>query len=316
MKKSCAWYFINIPESGTNIENLPTAATGRSRLPMAEMVFAAVFKIYSCVSGRRFMCDLSDAKEKGYLSRLPHFNSIFNYLELPEMHEILQELIRLSAIPLKEIEVNFAIDSSGFSTGQVSRWETEKYGRTVRLSKMQWLKCHLTCCISTNIVTAVEITDRFQHDHGQFLPLMQRTADTFELNHVVADAAYLSEKHLNWVSDKGGVAFMPFKTNNRLQSDGRKRGQVWKTMYHYFHLHSERFWNYYNKRSNVEATFSMIKRKFGERLRSKSFTSQRNEILCKILVHNLCVVNHAMYELGVGTNYRKHSDSTGWFAGM
>jgi transposase len=299
----------------SNIENLPNLnGTGRTRLPMSEMVFAVVFKVYECVSGRRFMSDLSDAKDKGYLSKVPHFNSIFNYLELPEMRDCLQELIRLSSLPLQDIEVNFAVDASGFSTGQVSRWETEKYGQTVYRSKMKWLKCHLTCGVSTNIVTAVTITDRFHHDHGQFIPMIQKTAENFELNHVMADAAYLSEKNLDYVSDKGGVPFVPFKPNNTL--GGRKRSQVWKTMYHYFHMHSEKFWNYYNKRSNVEATFSMIKRKFGERLRSKTETAQKNEILCKVLCHNLCVINHAMYELGIDTHFRKHSDSTGWFAGM
>jgi transposase len=56
---------------------------------------------------------------------------------------------------------------------------------------------------------------------------------------------------------------------------------------------------HYHLRSNVETTFSMIKRKFGGSVRSKSRTSQVNEILCKILCHNLSVLVHAMYELGV-----------------
>lgn len=295
----------------SNIDDLPRSpGAGRTRLPIQEMVFAVVYKIYECLSARRFISDLSYAKDKGYISKVPHFNSICNYLEMPELYPILQELIRLSSLPLKDIEINFAVDASGFSTGQFTRWMTEKYGRPHYDARIKWLKCHLTCGVSTNIVTAVEITDRFHHDHGQFIPLMQKTAENFELHHVVADKAYLSEKHLNWVNDKGGVAFIPFKPNNR---PGKKRSAVWNTMYHYFHMHAGRFLNYYHKRSNVESTFSMIKRKFGERLRSKTDTAQRNEILCKVLAHNICVINHAMYELGIDTNYRKHSDSTGWF---
>jgi hypothetical protein len=34
----------------------------------------------------------------------------------------LYELITLSAAPLKSIESDFAVDSSGFSTGQFMRW--------------------------------------------------------------------------------------------------------------------------------------------------------------------------------------------------
>jgi hypothetical protein len=36
----------------------------------------------------------------------------------------------------------------------------------------------------------------------------------------------------------------------------------------------------------AKTTFSMIKAKFGQRLRSKSLTGQINEALCKVLCHN------------------------------
>jgi hypothetical protein len=51
--------------------------------------------------------------------------------------------------------------------------------------------------------------------------------------------------------------------------------------------------------SNVETTFSMIKGKFGERLRSESTTGQINEVLCKVLCHNVCCLIQSFYELGV-----------------
>ena len=63
----------------------------------------------------------------------------------------------------------------------------------------------------------------------------------------------------------------------------------------------------YRRRSNVETTFSMIKRKFGERLRSKTHTAQVNEMLCKILAHNLCVLIQSMYELGVEVTLRSEA---------
>ena len=47
----------------------------------------------------------------------------------------------------------------------------------------------------------------------------------------------------------------------------------------------------------------MIKAKFGERLRSKTVVAQTNEVLCKILCHNLCCVIQSIYELGVEPNF-------------
>src|ERR671924_1861732 len=56
---------------------------------------------------------------------------------------------------------------------------------------------------------------------------------------------------------------------------------------------------HYHKRSNVESTFSMIKAKFRDHVRSKTDAAMRNEVLYKILCHNICCVIQAMYELGI-----------------
>ena len=61
----------------------------------------------------------------------------------------------------------------------------------------------------------------------------------------------------------------------------------------------EDFLAHYHKRSNAETTFSMIKGKFGDRLRSKTRTAQVNEALCKVLAHNLCCLIQSIYELGI-----------------
>ena len=43
----------------------------------------------------------------------------------------------------------------------------------------------------------------------------------------------------------------------------------------------------------------MIKSKFSKRIRSKTDTAIINELLCKVLCHNICVVIQSMYELGI-----------------
>jgi hypothetical protein len=47
----------------------------------------------------------------------------------------------------------------------------------------------------------------------------------------------------------------------------------------------------------------IIKGKFGERLKSKTVVAQTNEVLCKVLCHNLCCVIPSMYELGIEPNF-------------
>ena len=66
-----------------------------------------------------------------------------------------------------------------------------------------------------------------------------------------------------------------------------------------YSLHRDEFASHYHKRSNSEAAFSAIKRKFGAAVRSKHFTAQMNEVLLKVLCYNLSVLTHSMRELGV-----------------
>ena len=84
---------------------------------------------------------------------------------------------------------------------------------------------------------------------------------------------------------------------------GKRGSELWKKLFHYYSFKREEFLVHYHKRSNVETTFSMIKAKFGERLRSKTETAQINEALCKVLCHNLCVVIQSMYELGIAPEF-------------
>jgi hypothetical protein len=56
---------------------------------------------------------------------------------------------------------------------------------------------------------------------------------------------------------------------------------------------------HYHKRSNVESTFSAVKRKFGHDVRSKCDFAMVNEVLCKILAHNICCLIQEQCELGI-----------------
>ena len=56
---------------------------------------------------------------------------------------------------------------------------------------------------------------------------------------------------------------------------------------------------HYHKRSNAETVYSMIKAKFGSFVRAKTPIAQVNEVLCKVLCHNICVLIQSIYELEI-----------------
>lgn len=51
----------------------------------------------------------------------------------------------------------------------------------------------------------------------------------------------------------------------------------------------------------------MIKRKFGNSLKTKDHVSQINEILAKIVCHNICVLIQESYELGFELEVDKYA---------
>jgi transposase len=270
----------------------PAYTRGRRPIPMADRLFSAAFKVYSTFSGRRFMTDLRNAHAAGLVSRVPHYNSIFNVIEDPALTDVLKGLIVRSAAPLAAVETSFAIDSTGFGLGQFYRHFSAKYGQ--ERSKMNWLKLHATVGTKTNVITSVMVTDKDTHDGALLRPMMEETARTFTVKEVSADKAYSIKKNLMFLENMNAVPYIPFKSN----TDGASENPTWNRLFHYFNLYRETFLQHYHKRSNVESTFSALKRKFGDGIRSKTPVAQVNEALLKVLCHNLVVLIHEMHETG------------------
>jgi hypothetical protein len=83
---------------------------------------------------------------------------------------------------------------------------------------------------------------------------------------------------------------------------GRSEG-LWKKMFDYFQFRRDEFLTHYHKRSNVESTFSMIKAKFRYHIRSKTDVAMVNEVLCKIICHNICCLIQESHELGIEAEF-------------
>ncbi|HWB11759.1 MAG TPA: transposase [Pirellulales bacterium] len=274
---------------------------GRPRLSLRDALWCACFKIYSTFSGRRFMTDLRDAQGRGYISKVPHFNSIFNYLENPAVTPILRAMITESSLPLKAIEQDFAVDSSGFSTSRFIRWFDHKYG--VPRQQHEWVKVHLMCGVRTNIVTAVEIRGKDAQDSPLLPPLARATAKNFKPREISGDKAYGSLKNYAVIEEVGATPYIAFKSIHTGAGGG-----LWAKMFHFFHMERDRFLSHYHKRSNAESTFSMIKAKFRDHVRSKSDVAMVNEVLAKIVCHNICVLIQETYELGISATFWREEE--------
>ncbi len=287
----------------------PVQKRGRPRLPLSDSIFCAVMKVYGGMSARRTATDLREFAERGMIDKAPHYNSVINAFENPDVTPFLKAMIEESAAPLAAIETDFAADSSGFTTNTYARWFNAKYGREMTFHR--WLKAHIAIGTHTNIVTAVEVTDSSFNDCPMLPTLLNTSAKRFTMKRVSADKGYFSDANMQAIASLGAEPFIPFKVNTPAKvpiDASRRKSEAWNKMLHYYLYRREDFLRHYHRRSNVETTFHMIKAKFGSRIRSKTQVAATNEVLCKVLCHNLCVLVHSIYELGIeATFWRQQS---------
>ncbi len=269
---------------------------GRPRADLKDLVFSICDKVYTGFSSRRLISDLEYANALDYISHVPHFNTLLNAMQSEEIEPILQELVKVSSRPMKFLEDTYAADSTGFSTGIFSRWLEKKYGKDEEQKERVWVKAHAMIGTRTNAIASIEITEGNKGDSPMFIPLLNKAKEGAKMLDVCADKAYSSKANLEAVTKLGAIPYIPFKDNTTGKAGGSR---VWKTIYNYFILHKDEFMDHYHQRSNVESTFSMIKRKFGNNVRSKTFQGMKNEILAKAVVHNICCLIASTFEFGI-----------------
>ncbi len=276
------------------------AGPGRPSIPLRDAIFGATMKVYSTVSGRRASTDIRDCAERGSMTTVPHYNSLFRTMEDPATTAILTSLIEASAAPLAEIENvagQIAQDSTGFSTVTYDRWFDQKHGKL--RAQHTWVKLHIMIGTVTNVVTGVKVSD--EGDSPLLPELLAQTTRNFRPREISADKAYLSKTNLEAIDAVGAVPFIPFKINSTPSSTSPH----WRKMWAHFTLKTEDFLASYHRRSNVESAMWMIKSKFGGAVRSKLPVAQVNEVLAKVLLHNLCCIVHAITDFGIDADFGK-----------
>jgi transposase len=286
------------------VPQLPQPKRGQQRPPTPDVVFAMAFKVYCTLSTRRFMSDLEDACAKGHVSHAAHYNNICRHFEADELTPILQDLIAQSSLPLRAVETVFAPDSTGFSTSRFIRWFDEKYG--VERSGHDWVKVHIMTGVRTNIITAAEVHGRDANDSPIMPSLLTATRERgFDVREVPADKGYSSVENIEAIVTAGATPFIAFKSNATGAAGG-----LWEKAFHFYSLHREEFLGKYHQRSNVESTFSMVKAKFRDHVRAKTDTAMKNEVLCKLLCHNICVLIQSQCELGIEPVFWQNEDTS------
>jgi transposase len=280
----------------------PKHQKGRKPRPTRDIIFAIVLREYLGTSTRRLQSDLNLCAKSGYITSEIPFTTLLDHMQRVDLKNILKHLIEISSLPLKNLETEFAIDGTGFST---SRYET--YFSIKHIRKENWkqsLKAHVVCGVESNIITAIEITGGRVHDNTMFETLARDTRRNFKIKHFYADKGYTCAKNYEIISELGGRAFIPFRKNATGRGASNNRS-LYKTNLKFYNECREEFMRDYGKRENIESVFSTIKRRFGNNIKCKNAMPQTNELLARALCYNLCILVRKVFSDGICVDFDK-----------
>ena len=184
-------------------------------------------------------------------------------------------------------KLNVIIDSSGIRIIGRSVWFCLRVKK--KLSRRECDKTHLAVCANTWIVLNWRITKGSRHDSSFFRILL---AGFKLLGIVIGDKGYLARKNFQFVTDKSvtdkrGAAFIPFKKGSTAKP---KSKPSWKAAFWIWtHLRSI-YMSIYHQRSKIEAVFSALKRRYGDKLHSRKAYMRRREFALRLIAYNIRIV--------------------------
>ena len=221
---------------------------------------------------------------------LPGKSTIQRGMELLTMDLLWQiNLLMLKDIMKNKIDV--LIDSSGIRIFARSVWFCLRIKR--EMSKRDCDKVHLAVCADLLLVMNWRITNGKRNDCPFFRILI---APIRIIGYVVADKGYLARVNFQAAANKGGHGIIPFKKGKKKQSRSKACGfPAWKSAHDFWTVMNGLYMSIYHRRSRIEAVFSALKKRYGDKLNCSSASMRRKEMSLRLIAYNIRILLYARY---------------------
>jgi hypothetical protein len=196
--------------------------------------------------------------------------------------DLFREINRILIKDFINRKLNILVDASGIRILGRSIWYSIRAKKPI--SRRECDKVHLAVCSDTMMILNWFITEGKKNDSPFFVKLL---VPFRMLGRVIADAGYLSRKNYQYVADKKGSAFIPFKKNSRAKP---KSHPAWKFAFLLWKILPSMFKGIYHQRSKVECVFSVLKKRWGDKLYSKKAYVRRREMTMRFVAYNIRII--------------------------
>lgn len=186
-----------------------------------------------------------------------------------------------------KMKLNLMIDASGISIVGKSVWFCLRLKQ--RLTKKDCDKIHLAVCSDVLFVMNWRITRGRKHECPFFTILLK----PFKiLGIILADKGYLSRKNFQFVYERLGAFFCPFKSNSTCKPKSRP---AWKFAFNFWKKFNASYMEIYHQRSKIEAIFHALKKRYGDRLSGKNAKARRKEMALRFPAYNVRLLIYFRY---------------------
>jgi hypothetical protein len=238
---------------------------------------------YENKSYRRFVEWLEEADnllQYLHIKRIPHFTTLQKFTARVS-NSILQKVL-LSFVSACDIQLHaIGIDATGFKSAF-----SQYYGNRTAASpnniarRRTFIKNTISAETNSQLICRVKIRHSYCHDNIDFIPVLSSISKAISISLVIADKGYDDEKN-HWFAREclRADSIIPARFSDV---------PVWKTHGRY-RKQMKRGYNkqLYHQRNKVETIFSVIKRMFGEYIRSKMIRTKNREMAFRCIAYNM-----------------------------
>ena len=206
----------------------------------------------------------------GVARALLNLKNVPDHSTLVKFHKRINATILEGLLCKKPVKTS-AIDSSGFETTHMSYHYANVWNRQDKRKYRRYLKVSIAIDTDSQYILSQKIRLGPRNDNIDFESVMKDV----KCNFVVADKGYDSKSNRYFVLRKmKAYPHIPYR-----KISGRNYEKLGVPL-----IFDEKI---YHQRSKIETVFSVIKRKYGCFVLSRSFESQKKELLFRMVAYNI-----------------------------
>lgn len=249
-----------------------------------------------CNSHMEYLC------RHGFIKKEYH-PSVYNiFVRESDIVDMLEDMSYESALPLQEYDNIFAIDGTGFSAKVKNDYYADKHHNGQK--EIMWEYCQSIVGYKSGIIVCSRLYGKYGESEVKgCYPLAQKAIELgWDMDELLADKAYASKPLRDRLHELGVKHYYcEFPTNYKPPKP--EDMSPWAVQYREYYNERETFNSHYHKRSKIESVFGAIKKMFGEKLSSHTYTGWKKEVYAKIISYNLKNLIHQAFLNGVLPDY-------------